>query len=298
MKLKKILYITDSSENINTLSSALSGVLQIEGAHPSILDKIAQTTMLFVDLTNDWDKNLSLIYHLKTLSNDSNIPILLNYPKNSSFDFNQIFSTGVSGIVQQPADSKLLHQLLIDYTVRPSEFNSFSLKMNIPFIKATKDVLKNSFGVDIKCVETYAKKTYCPYGEVISEMELDGDFKGTIVFSSSKELAAKLYSQMVGCHWQTLSESDMADCAGEIINQISGRLMSKLREWDFQVKISLPSTFTKFCELTVKTDLIPMRVITFDCMDLPFVLQFSVKITKSWYENKTLFTSENILANL
>ncbi len=78
-------------------------------------------------------------------------------------------------------------------------------------------------------------------GDVSGVMGLSGAATGSVAITLPHDLAKKLVANMLMMKPEDLSEEDMHDGVGEIINMISGGAKSELRGGNYEFNISLPS---------------------------------------------------------
>jgi CheY-specific phosphatase CheX len=78
-------------------------------------------------------------------------------------------------------------------------------------------------------------------GELISSIHIQGDLNGIISMSCSRKVAAVLTRNMLGIEDDQPAESDIADCAGEIVNIVTGNIKTKALENNISFTLSIPT---------------------------------------------------------
>lgn len=78
-------------------------------------------------------------------------------------------------------------------------------------------------------------------GELISSIHIQGDLNGIVSMSCSRKMAATLTRNMLGIEDDQPAEGDIADCAGEIVNIVTGNIKSKALEKNISFTLSIPT---------------------------------------------------------
>jgi chemotaxis protein CheX len=77
-------------------------------------------------------------------------------------------------------------------------------------------------------------------GTVSAVMEMSGDLSARVAVSFPPDLARLVTAKIAGCTPEELTEEDLTDGVGEVVNQISGRARTFFQEAGFQISIGLP----------------------------------------------------------
>lgn len=78
-------------------------------------------------------------------------------------------------------------------------------------------------------------------GELISSIHIQGDLNGIVSMSCTRNAADILTRNMLGIEDERPSENDVADCAGEIVNIVTGNIKSKSLERGINFTLSIPT---------------------------------------------------------
>jgi CheY-specific phosphatase CheX len=78
-------------------------------------------------------------------------------------------------------------------------------------------------------------------GELISSIHIQGDLNGIVSMSCSRKSAELLTRNMLGTEDEQPAEGEVADCAGEIVNIVTGNLKSKALEKGINFTLSIPT---------------------------------------------------------
>lgn len=149
------------------------------------------------------------------------------------------------------------------------------------FITAVEEVLPGLFTTEVKIKRIYRADDYLAFADINSAIKIEGDLDGFAVFSIEDDLAATLYSKMIGCPASGLSEQDKQDCAGEIINQVTGRVKTVLSEQDCLIRISVPQVIKEYTDLTGGKITAPVEAIDFECEGFNFTLQLIISLKQT-----------------
>lgn len=107
-----------------------------------------------------------------------------------------------------------------------------------PFLEATVGVFRDLFGEEPECLNPYllgrADKHEWEMSGIIG---IAGDSKGVIVVSFARSLAKSLTAILTGA--AEVSEDDMIDAVGEIVNIVAGNAKKGLEQ--YRLNISLPT---------------------------------------------------------
>jgi len=110
-----------------------------------------------------------------------------------------------------------------------------------PFIKASKEVVKMTMGLDLEIGKPSVKKTPFPLDEVILVVGVTGQIKGQVIISMKMEVAKTVASKMMmGMPVDELN--DMAKSAiSELGNMIMGNTATLIANQGISVDITPPT---------------------------------------------------------
>jgi len=110
-----------------------------------------------------------------------------------------------------------------------------------PFILATRKVLSTMAFMESKPKKPYLKSAdqYESYGDISAVIELDGESKGSIGISFSKDCILKIAFQMLGEEYQQITD-EISDMVGELVNMISGDARRELVKLGFNFTAGIP----------------------------------------------------------
>ncbi len=146
-----------------------------------------------------------------------------------------------------------------------------------PFISGTKEVFEVMAGLPVKRKSLSLKQDYKMFGEVSGIMGLAGDAVGSVVISFPRQLAESVVSKFLGIEeGEDVTEEDVRDGIGEILNMISGKAKTLLANTEYHFRLSIPTVIIgQDYEISHPKDT-PCIVVVFESMNLKFVLQVSL----------------------
>jgi len=121
-----------------------------------------------------------------------------------------------------------------------------------------------------------------PTADIFGTIHLSGNMSGKAEIALDKDMARKLASNIGQCDPDQLSDEDIHDGVGEIINQIAGNTRTKLWAKGYKTEISLPvvSQKSNLDESIFQTGQ-PIYVIDFDCSAGFIALQICLRFTNT-----------------
>jgi chemotaxis protein CheX len=109
-----------------------------------------------------------------------------------------------------------------------------------PFIDVCKKVFSEFVGCELTAERPYfANKDTINEWDISSIIGLTGEARGAVVISMKKDLAVQITGILTGSK-QEVSNDEVVDAVGEIINIIAGNVKKDLEE-AFRLVISLPT---------------------------------------------------------
>jgi CheY-specific phosphatase CheX len=139
--------------------------------------------------------------------------------------------------------------------------------------EASLKVLKVAAGIEAAYDHEYTCDTSPITSAFIGTVELSGIWNGTLSLWIPFNLARHLTAKIVGCDPGTLNEAYIRDGASEIINQISGRMMTTLSQKGHKIRPGLPD-IKMINHLEPKTH-DSISTLTLKCTDSRIILQLS-----------------------
>ncbi len=107
--------------------------------------------------------------------------------------------------------------------------------------EATSQVLATTTGsnaLEARCVRLGSD--HLPLYQLTTKMRLSGDINGQVAISMDERLARELVSRIAWARPEDLKIEDVKDGLGELINQISGCVMTMLSRQNQKIQMDLP----------------------------------------------------------
>jgi len=151
-------------------------------------------------------------------------------------------------------------------------------ELAVAVIRATREVFRVSLGVEVRKRQTLLI-TDKPdlQGKICGRMHLRGDMPGLVSVTLDSELVRELSGRLGGCASSDLTDTDLRDAVGEIINQVSGKAAILLADRGLKFSIGLPS-FDAGDERCPTVDANhPRYALIFECLGRTFAVQLCVQ---------------------
>ena len=146
-----------------------------------------------------------------------------------------------------------------------------------PFLTAMTEVLETLARVEIRRTDTYLiGRNTSLLGEVSAVMEITGDLQGRVAVSFPFGLARYLTSRIAWCTPEELTDEEVTDGIGEIINQVSGQARTILHKKGHELQIGLPRVFDKAGEPFQDENSDECYVIIYECSGQKFACQVAI----------------------
>jgi len=158
---------------------------------------------------------------------------------------------------------------------------TFDVNMLNPFIKCTKDVFEKMARIQVQREGLKLKSDYLMDGRYSGIIGLAGAGSGSAIISLPDSLARTTVANMLYMEPEELSDDDIEDGVGELINMVAGAAKSSFSDTPFSFDISLPMVLKgvpgKY-EVAHKAG-VPCFEIKFSCFELgeTFILEISIK---------------------
>lgn len=77
-------------------------------------------------------------------------------------------------------------------------------------------------------------------GEMIASIHITGDLNGVISLTCTRKVAEMLTRNMLGTEDEPVDETQVADCAGEIVNMVAGNIKTRCIDAGLTFSLSIP----------------------------------------------------------
>ncbi|HDL00994.1 MAG TPA: chemotaxis protein CheX [candidate division Zixibacteria bacterium] len=145
------------------------------------------------------------------------------------------------------------------------------------FINAVKKVLNITAGEDVKDQVSYLEKSAEIPGEISATIDIEGDLRGKVAVSFARDYARTITSKIIGCDESELSEEDVEEGMGEIVNQVTGKVRTDLWNYGYRFNISIPEIINAPISQIQTYEIIPVHIIVFKANKSMFAVQINVQ---------------------
>ena len=120
--------------------------------------------------------------------------------------------------------------------------SSLKIELISPFIEATKETFATMVSMELRRKEVYIKQGFDMYGDTSGIIGLSGTTTGTCALSLPAEVAQDAVRTMLMTpDDEVLSEPEIRDGVGELINMIAGGAKTRLSSTQYKFNITLPT---------------------------------------------------------
>ncbi len=179
---------------------------------------------------------------------------------------------GAADIMLTPLQPYEVSQKLEKYTgaVKTKELIAVDVEHINPFISGTVDTVTQMAGMNCERVGLRLSSEATSHGYYSGTIGLSGKAEGFVSVTFSKELATTVVSKMLSMTEEEISEEDIRDGVGELMNVIAGAAKAELVNTKHSFQLSIPQVFSGGPHTVAQPRGIPVFVIEFKADDEPF----------------------------
>lgn len=144
------------------------------------------------------------------------------------------------------------------------------------FVNAVKKVLNITAGEDIEENVIYLDKSENIPGEISATIDIKGDLRGKVAVSFARDYARTITSKIIDCDESELSDEDVQEGMGEIINQVTGKVRTDLWNYGYRFNISVPEVINGPISQIRTSENTPVHVIVFKSRGSLFSVQINL----------------------
>lgn len=270
--MKKLVYIGEKVEQAEQLRRILSDDYQFQVIERSKAFDLDDCALVIIEKRSDPGSHKRNMVRFRSLIGFRDIPIVISLEQ-ADLDHPQTpFDVSSDLLLVAPFDDDQIRKQ-IQRALSPVGEESPPDDETLQVIaKATSLVVGQNAGVEITHTESYSRKNYHLSGDICGVMPLTGYLEGCLAVGLSTLLARRLSARMAGCDEEFITDKDLPDGVGEVINQISGKVKTILSEQDKKVEIDLPKVHQGANGNIIEIDSLPVIVLLFECESEPFAL--------------------------
>jgi chemotaxis protein CheX len=121
--------------------------------------------------------------------------------------------------------------------------------------------------------QIYRRTSQFHFGEVSGFMALAGDKKGAMLISLHEALARRIISQIIAVPEDQISEDDLHDGVGELVNMIAGGTKARLSDFEEDFMLSAPTVVIGPTHRVIQQRDMPCVIMVFGIEEYHFAVQ-------------------------
>jgi chemotaxis protein CheX len=135
------------------------------------------------------------------------------------------------------------------------------------------EILSTMALMNPEVAQVYRRTTQFHFGEVTGIMALAGEKKGAMLISLHEELARNIISSIIAVPASDLSEDDMNDGVGELVNMIAGGTKARLSDYEEDFLLSAPTVVLGAKHRVVQHKDMPCVIMVYEVEGFYFAVQ-------------------------
>jgi len=154
-------------------------------------------------------------------------------------------------------------------------------KLINPYISSVLDLMTTMAGMHVERKDLFLKKNYRLFGDISGIMNFSGHIEGSVTVSFTEDLAKDVIAKIMGISTSEITDNDLRDGVGELINIISGNAKAALSETEFAHEIALPAVVRGIGHEIRHPEGAPCMVVLFEAEKRPFAVLVSMSVKRS-----------------
>lgn len=270
--MKKLVYIGEDTERSEQLKQILSDEYEFDAIERSEALNLDDCALVILEKRSDPGSNRRNMVRFESLLGFRDIPLVVCIDQTdldhspASLDHNN------DQMLVSPFDDdhvrEQIQKALTPVGTQPPPDD----EVLDSIVEAARLVVGQIAGVDIVHTGSYHKKDYRQQSGICAMMPLTGYLEGSLGVGFSTLLTRRLSAQMAGCEEEFVTDEDLPDGVGEVVNQISGKVKTILSEKDKSVEIGLPEICQGTTGSCSENGALPITVLLFECASEPFAV--------------------------
>lgn len=187
-------------------------------------------------------------------------------------------SFGADFVELLPLSDEELINHLSDLKIQMDRSKFFNEQGLQPFILSVQEIMSMMAVMSVELDELYLNTTPFHYGDVSGIMALTGEKKGIIMISFFEELSSRIISSIMGLPIEEISDDELLDGVGELINMIAGGAKARLGDSEYHFLLSAPTVITGNQHRVVQQKDIPCVVMVFKIDEEYFAVQLCLDV--------------------
>jgi chemotaxis protein CheX len=246
----------------------------------NLKDKIVDPDCIFYQMDPEFSRTVDSISMIRKVYSFIDTPIILLTSFSQLEKARKMLTKGVSEVLVYPQETNKILST-VNRSIKPvGERIPIDIKIINPFIESTINLMSTMAGMSVVRKDLYLKKNYSLFGEISGIMNFSGNIRGSVVVCFSMDLAKEIVSSIMGFSVEELTDLELKEGVGEIVNIISGNAKVALAETEYCHQITLPSVITGVGHEINHPENAPCIVVIFEASGKTFAIQVSLIVNK------------------
>lgn len=221
----------------------------------------------------DWgDSSVMRLRVMKSQAGENSCPIVIVTSHTGQYSAQSTVGEEAADILLTPLQPHDVSQKLAKYAgvTKSSEPVAVDADYVNPFVSGTVETLKQMAGMNCERTGLRLSQDATSKGFYSGTIGLTGNAEGFVSVTFSKELATKIVCKMLSMEPNEITEDDIRDGVGELMNVVAGAAKAKLVNTKNSFSLSIPQVFSGGPHTATLPRGIPVFVIEFSADGDPF----------------------------
>ncbi|MBC7660951.1 MAG: response regulator [Chitinophagaceae bacterium] len=253
-----------------------------EGVHALRIMETEKFDVILTDITMPRMGGIEFLGHAKANALNKKAKLFILSGTLDGENLRRVSAIGVASVIIKPFEAhtvvkKVLEKIAAAAPVTPKATVSYDANIIRSVAAAMQEVAQFYLGSDIDVGKPYIKALNVAKGYFSALISLSqGQAMGSVAFSCNANFLKKLAESIFGENGQPLTEELTRDLAGEMCNQIAGKIKINFAKIDYYVNIGLPQVVVGDNHAISHPGKSPVIVIPMKSEDYNFSLEFTM----------------------
>ncbi|RYZ58088.1 MAG: response regulator [Proteobacteria bacterium] len=284
----RILLVDDQREILNVLTEVFQQeswkvFVATDGAHALRIMSTEKFDAIVTDLNMPRMGGLEFLGHAKVNHLNKKAKFFILSGALDADNLKRITGIGVASVILKPFDpgnvlNKIKEKCIAAATTAPAKTTvSYDAAIIRAVTAAMQEIIKFYLGDGLEIGKPYVKSGSAAKGYFSAVIPLNqGQAMGSVGFSCNTNFLKRLAVSIFGDSEPTLTPDLIRDLAGEMCNQISGKIKINFTKIDYYVNIGLPQVVVGENHSVTHPGKSPIIVIPMTSNECKFVLEFTM----------------------
>lgn len=289
----RILIVDDEREVLTVLSEVFQSegwkvFVAGDGSHALRIMNSEKFDAILTDLSMPRMGGLEFLGHAKSNHLNKKAKFFIISGALDSENLKRITGIGVASVILKPFEpATVLKKIKEKCITTTPQANKITVSYDASIIRAVtaamQEIAKFYLGDGLEVGKPYIKSGSAARGYFSALIPLNqGQSMGSVAFSCNMNFLKRLAASIFGENEQPLTEDLIRDLAGEMCNQISGKIKINLAKIDYYLNIGLPQVIVGENHMISHPGKSPVIVIPMTSNECAFTLEFTMngRLTK------------------